>query len=210
MIYEHIRQFVVYLLSCNLAEIISVGMAAVLNFPSPLLPLQILFLNLVTDVFPALALGMGKGEKDIMQIHPRKPDEPLMTPKLWTTTVVLGLSITIAVLGLIAYTYLILKLSSAEINNMAFYTLIIAQLLNVFSIPRNSVSFLKNEVTSNPWIWGAIALSVIITFLAYSIPAMANTLSLIPISGSHMGIAVIFGFSSLVISQLFKRIGRMA
>ena len=210
MIYEHIRQFVVYLLSCNLAEIISVGMAAVLNFPSPLLPLQILFLNLVTDVFPALALGMGKGEKDIMQIHPRKPDEPLMTPKLWTTTVVLGLSITIAVLGLIAYTYLILKLSSAEINNMAFYTLIIAQLLNVFSIPRSSVSFLKNEVTSNPWIWGAIALSVIITFLAYSIPAMANTLSLVPISGIHLGIAVIFGFSSLVISQLFKRIGRMA
>ena len=65
-IFHNIRQFVVYLMSCNLAEIISVALASISNLPLPLLPLQILFLNLVTDVFPALALGMGKG---ISQCH---------------------------------------------------------------------------------------------------------------------------------------------
>jgi Ca2+-transporting ATPase len=80
-VFDHIRQFVVYLLSCNLAEVVSVGLAALLNLPAPLLPLQILFLNLVTDIFPALALGMGKGEVDIMKRPPRKANEPIMGKK---------------------------------------------------------------------------------------------------------------------------------
>src|SRR5690606_37435394 len=77
MLYEHIRQFLVYLLSCNVAEIMTVVIAALLILPSPLLPLQILFLNLVTDVFPALALGFGKGEEGVMVRPPRKTDEPI-------------------------------------------------------------------------------------------------------------------------------------
>ncbi len=70
-IFENIRQFTVYLLSCNLAEILAVAISFFLFLPLPLLPLQILFLNLVTDVFPALALGVGKAERDIMNDPPR-------------------------------------------------------------------------------------------------------------------------------------------
>src|SRR5690606_33973630 len=88
-IFDHIRQFVVYLLSCNLAEVLTVGLAALLSLPAPLLPLQILFLNLVTDIFPALALGMGKGEVDIMERPPRNAGEPIMTKKLWSSTIYL-------------------------------------------------------------------------------------------------------------------------
>src|SRR5690606_41702763 len=62
VIFDNIRAFVLYLLSCNLSEILVIGIAGVLGFPLPLLPLQILFLNLVTDVFPALALGAGRGD----------------------------------------------------------------------------------------------------------------------------------------------------
>jgi Ca2+-transporting ATPase len=159
-IFEHIRQFVVYLLSSNLAEIISVGLAALMNLPSPLLPLQILFLNLITDIFPALALGLGKGEEDIMERPPRKPDEPIMTRKLWYSTIIYGLSITAAVLGITIYANFELELSPIEINNMAFYTLIFAQLLNIFNMPRRQLSFFKNEVTTNPWVWSAIVLCI--------------------------------------------------
>ena len=109
-IFDHIRQFVVYLLSCNLAEVVSVGIAALLALPAPLLPLQILFLNLVTDIFPALALGMGKGEVDIMKRAPRKPNEPIMTPQLWSSTIVYGLCITAAVVGITAYAHFTLQL----------------------------------------------------------------------------------------------------
>ena len=206
-IFEHIRQFVVYLLSSNLAEIISVGIAALLNLPSPLLPLQILFLNLITDIFPALALGLSKGEEDIMKLPPRKSDEPIMTRKLWSSTIIYGLSITTAVLGITIYAYFVLELSAVEINNMAFYTLIFAQLLNIFNMPRRQLSFFKNEVTTNLWVWSAIVLCVFLTISAYLIPPMAKALSLVPLSAYQLGLIVIFGFGALVLSQFIKRIG---
>ena len=207
VIFENIRQFVVYLLSSNLAEIISVGIAALLNLPAPLLPLQILFLNLITDIFPALALGLGRGEIDIMDQPPRKPDEPIMTKELWNATIVYGLCITMAVLGITAYAHFVMNLPSIEINNMAFFTLIFAQLLNVFNLPKRHLSFFKNDVTLNPWIWGAIALCIFITGAAYFIPPIAGALSLISLSADKFGLVVLFGFMSLLLAQISKRIG---
>ncbi|NNK86637.1 MAG: cation-transporting P-type ATPase, partial [Flavobacteriaceae bacterium] len=139
-IFQNIRHFVVYLLSCNLAEIISVAIATLSNLPMPLLPLQILFLNLVTDVFPALALGLGKGEPGIMDEPPRDPKEPIVTKKLWQSTIVYGLCITVSVLGVTAYSHFILNYSASVVNNMAFYTLILGQLLNVFNLPARNIS----------------------------------------------------------------------
>lgn len=206
-IFENIRQFVVYLLSSNLAEIISVGAAALLNLPSPLLPLQILFLNLITDIFPALALGLGKGEIDIMTKTPRKADEPIMTAKLWNATIIYGLCITASVLGITAYSNYILKLDSNEINNMAFFTLIFAQLLNVFNMPKRHLSFFKNEVTTNLWVWLAIILCVLLTVTAYFTPPIAKALSMIYLSFDKLILIVAFGFGSLLLAQLIKRIG---
>ena len=205
-IFENIRQFVVYLLSSNLAEIISVGVAALLALPSPLLPLQILFLNLITDIFPALALGLGKGEIDIMDKPPRKPDEPIMTLKLWKSTIIYGLCITAGVLGITIYAHFVLKLPSNEINNMAFFTLIFAQLLNVFNMPKRYLSFFKNEVTLNPWIWYAMALCIFLTGAAYFTPPIAKALSLIPLSAYKFGLVILFGFGSLALTQIIKRL----
>ena len=166
-IFENIRQFVIFLLSCNLAEIISVALASLSNLPMPLLPLQILFLNLITDVFPALALGVGKGDPNIMKDPPRDPQEPILTKKLWRATVLYGLSITAAVIGVVAYTHFEMGLSAILVNNIAFYTLILAQLLNVFNLPRRKISFLKNEVTTNPWVWAASAFSILVMVIVY-------------------------------------------
>ena len=207
VIFQNIRQFVIYLLSCNLAEIISVGLAALLNLPSPLLPLQILFLNLVTDVFPALALGLGRGEKDIMEQPPNNPKEPIVSQRDWYFTVVYGLCISTAVLGIVIYADAVLELTSQTINNMAFYTLVLAQLFNVFNIPEGKLSFFKNEVTRNPWVWGAIALSIVITIGAHLIAPMANALSLESLSFEQLVTTVVFALGSLVLAQLIKRIG---
>jgi Ca2+-transporting ATPase len=207
IIFQNIRQFVVYLLSSNFAEILSVGVAATLNLPSPLLPLQILFLNVITDIFPALALGLGKGEKNIMQLPPKHPEEPIITNQLWRTTVIYGITISLAVLGITVYSYFVLKLSTSQINNMGFYTLILAQLLNVFNMPSRHLSFFKNEVTSNIWIWLAIIFCVFLTYLAYITPLFSRALSLIPLSSSQIITIIIFSFSSLVLSQIIKRFG---
>ncbi len=207
IIYQHIRQFVVYLLSCNFAEIITVGVAALLNLPAPLLPLQILFLNLVTDVFPALALGFGKGEQDVMDQPPRKYDEPIMTSQLWVSTLIYGFSITCAVLGITVFSQYRLGLPPESINNLAFYTLIIAQLLNVFNMPKRHLSFFNNEVIKNPWVWGALLICVLITWAAILIPTAAKALSLVPLQWQELRWSILFGFSALLIAQLFKRLG---
>src|SRR5690606_19218795 len=98
VIFGNIRKFILYLLSCNLSEIMVVGFASLSGMPLPILPLQILFLNLVTDVFPAFALGAGEGEKDVMQRPPRDPCEPLMPPRLWAAVAGHGAVITGATL----------------------------------------------------------------------------------------------------------------
>ncbi|TLP81724.1 cation-translocating P-type ATPase [Maribacter sp. ACAM166] len=206
VVFQNIRQFVVYLLSCNLAEILSVGLAALFNLPAPLLPLQILFLNLVTDVFPALALGLGKGEADIMEQPPKNPNEPIMSRQDWSATAVYGLCISAAVLGVVAYGNFVLELSANTINNMAFYTLVMAQLFNVFNMPKRQESFVKNEVTQNVWVWGAIVLSLLITIAAYLIPPVADALSLQALSFELVVTVVGFGLGSLVLAQLLKRV----
>lgn len=206
-IFSNIRQFVVYLLSCNLAEIISVGVASISNLPLPLLPLQILFLNLVTDVFPALALGFGRGSRDVMKEPPRDSKEPILTHRHWISTLIYGLSITAAVIGVMLYSYYVLKFPPQEVNNMAFYTLILAQLLNVFNLAGSKVSFLKNEVTTNPWIWAALMLCLLIMLVVYKVPLFREVLSLVHLSLNEFGLVFLFAAGSVLVTQLIKRIG---
>ncbi|MCF4101137.1 cation-transporting P-type ATPase [Gillisia sp. M10.2A] len=205
-IFDNIRHFVVFLLSCNLAEIIAVAIAAVSNLPLPLLPLQILFLNFVTDVFPALALGMGRGEISIMERPPRDPETPIITGTLWLSTVIYGLSITAAVIGITVYTSTYLKLSPIIVNNMAFYTLVLAQLLNVFNIASRKVSFFKNEITNNKWVWASLLFSILIMLAVYNTPILARVLSLDSLNLEQLLTIIIFAIGSLVLTQILKRL----
>ena len=205
VVFQNIRQFVVYLLSCNLAEILAVGFAALLNLPAPLLPLQILFLNLITDVFPALALGLGKGEEDIMEQPPRDPREPIINRIDWYAIVTYGLSISASVLGIVIYANFVLELDWDIINNMGFYTLVLAQLFNVFNMPHHRESFFRNEVTKNSWVWSAILLSLLLTLGAYLAPPIAEALSLLPLSNGQVALTILFALGSLVLAQLVKR-----
>ncbi len=206
VIFENIRNFVIYLLSSNLAEIISVAVASIINLPAPLLPLQILFLNLVTDVFPALALGFGEGADDIMDKPPKKSDEPILASIQWRETLLYSTGISLAVLGIIFYGHYYLQLPSGQINNMGFYTLIVGQLLNVFNLPGKHISFWLNEVTRNLWVWLALLLCVILVGVAYLIPVVREVLALEPLSWWQLGLVGLFGAGSVVFSQLIKRI----
>lgn len=206
IIFRNIRQFVIYLLSCNLAEVTSVAAASFINLPMPLLPLQILFLNLVTDVFPALALGVGEGDRDEMKQPPRDPREPILTRKLWMTTIIYGLSITIVVTGITIYAWHIKNYPAGVVNNMAFYTLVLAQLLNVFNLPKNYVSFFKNEVTTNPWIWAAQIFTLLILVAVYNIPVVSGVLSLVPLTLEQILTIAVFGLTGLGITQVLKRL----
>jgi Ca2+-transporting ATPase len=158
-------------------------------------------------VFPALALGMGKGEEGIMKQLPRNPKEPIITTNHWISAGVYGLSITIAVIGITIYAHYVMEATYQVVNNMAFYTLVLAQLLNVFNIPHREFSFFKNEVTTNAWIWGALALSIVVLVLANIIPVLERVLSLVLLTSQEFFIICVFGLGTLVISQSLKRLG---
>ena len=83
VIFGNLRKFVVYLLGCNLSEILVIGLASAFGWALPMLPMQILFLNLMTDVFPAVALGVGEGDPAVMRRRPRARSEPFLTRGHW-------------------------------------------------------------------------------------------------------------------------------
>jgi len=177
-IFANIRKFVLYLISCNIAEVLVVGIASLLNFPLPITPLQILYLNLITDVFPALALGVGKGDKSVMKQAPRPPDEPIMTTSHWITTGAYGLVITAVTLLSFGYALEVLNLPRELSVSISFLTLAFAQLIHVFNMRSRKSPLLINEVTKNPWIWAAIALSGGLLVVPMFVPVLAELLSL--------------------------------
>ncbi|MEX2350162.1 MAG: cation-transporting P-type ATPase, partial [Flavobacteriaceae bacterium] len=206
-IFGNIRQFVVYLMSCNLAEILAVAIASLAMLPMPLFPLQILFINLVTDIFPALALGMGKGARDTMKQAPRRADEPIITPLLWRTTIAYSLCLTAGVIGITLYADRVLQTPEGVANTMAFFTLVLAQLLHVFNLPKRQLSFLQNEVTKNKWVWFALLLSAGIMAVVYLVPMLRDVLSihlLTPVQFLTIGA---FAVATLIATQIIKRLG---
>jgi Ca2+-transporting ATPase len=159
-IFNNVRKFVIYLLSCNISEILILLIASFMDVPLPLLPLQILYLNIVTDVFPALALSRCKGDADIMKRPPRDPNESIMTNKILLSIILYSTLITFSVLISYILAYLVLGLSIKKSITVAFITLAFAQLWHVFNIRKRGTKFLKNEITLNKYIWIAIILCI--------------------------------------------------
>ncbi|MBU2484202.1 MAG: cation-translocating P-type ATPase, partial [Alphaproteobacteria bacterium] len=151
-IFDNIRKFVVYLMSCNVSEVLVVGLAVGVGLPAPLLPLQILFLNLVTDVFPAFALGLGRGDAHVMARPPRDPKEQIVDRPRWWLIGVLGGAITLATLAAFLLALFWLRLESGPAVTVAFLTLALAQLWNVFNVRDADSGLIGNEVTRNPYV----------------------------------------------------------
>jgi len=175
-IFENIRKFVVYLLSCNVSEVLAVAVASFAGLPLPLLPLQILFLNLVTDVFPALALGAGEGGPGIMRRSPRPADEPIVGARHWAAIGGNGGLIAIVVLGALLLATHGLGLTDAQGTTTAFLTLAFAQLWHVFNMRDPDSKLLRNDVTRNRYVWGALGLCSGLLLAAVYLPGLASAL----------------------------------
>lgn len=181
VIWGNIRKFVVYLMSCNISEILIVGLATIAGAPLPLLPLQILFLNLVTDVFPALALGVGEGSPALMRRPPRPADEPIATPAHWRLVVGYGGAMAAAVLAAMWCAFEIAGFDKETAVTVSFLTLALAQLWHVFNMREADASWWRNEITRNPWVWAAIAVCLALLGMALYLPAVAKVLALRPL-----------------------------
>jgi Ca2+-transporting ATPase len=203
-IFDNIRKFVVYLLSCNISEVLTVGFAVALGWPLPLLPLHILFLNLVTDVFPALALGAGEGARDILERPPRAPDEAVVTRRHWRLIVRHGITMTACVLGAYALALYRFDVGEEAAATVAFLTLGFAQLAHVFNMQAAGTSVFVNEVTRNRWIWAALGLCSFLLLSTVFVPPLSDLLHIRSPSLSLAGVIASLSLAPLVIGQLLS------
>jgi len=201
-IFSNIRKFVLYLMSCNVSEIFAVAVASVASGPLPLMPLQILFLNLVTDVFPALALGVGEGSPALLRDPPRRADEPLIARAHWRRLFSFGAGIAASVLLALALAVWWLGKSGREATTVSFLTLALAQLWHVFNMREPRSGFWRNEVTANPWVWGALAVCLAGVVAAVYWPPLAGVLSVSDPGASGWGLALVASAIPLVVGQL--------
>ncbi|MBS1522168.1 MAG: cation-transporting P-type ATPase [Bacteroidetes bacterium] len=204
-IFRNIQKFVVYLVSCNLAEVLTITALGIIKPGAELFPLQILFLNVVTDIFPALALGLGKGDKDIMLRPPRDPSKDILYKEKWTNIIVFATMMTVAVIGAVKYCESI-GYGISALNNTAFFTLTFAQLAHVFNMSDVHSHWLNNEITRNKYVWLAILLCLLITGGAYFTPGLRQVLNLAPLPWQVWLISIVAGIVPLLVVQSVKLI----
>lgn len=204
IIFSNIRKFILYLLSCNLSEIMVVGLASLSGMPLPILPLQILFLNLVTDVFPAFALGAGEGEQNVMDGPPRNPKESLLPVRLWIAIAAFGSTITIATLTAFIVAMEFLGLDPKAAVTISFLTLALAQLWHVFNMRSRHSQLLVNEITRNRYVWAALIVCVGLILAAVYMPGLSGVLGLSAPPLAGWGLAVGLSFLPLTLGQIAK------
>ncbi|HAE85055.1 MAG TPA: ATPase [Anaerolineaceae bacterium] len=165
VIYSNIRKFVYYLISCNMGEILIIFIGTLLGWPPVLTAIQLLWLNLVTDGAPALALGSEKGDPDIMQYPPRPTDEPIINKTMLSGIIVQTIAISAVTLTAFAIGRGI-NIDLAE--TMAFVTLSVSELLRAYTARSENVTIFKIGVFSNPMMnWAVLASLALVLAVVY-------------------------------------------
>ena len=207
IIYSNIKKFVFFLLSCNIGEILLVFVSILFKWPVPLLPIQLLWLNLVTDSFPALALGVEKGDPDIMSEAPRSPNEPILDKSM-----IFGIafqSIAIAASSLLAYKWGLDTFGSTgeglvQARTIAFATLIMAELLRAYSSRSDKYSLFKIGLFSNMTMVYATTFSFILLLVVLYVPFLQPIFNTFALGFAEWKVVLPFAFIPLIAGELYK------
>jgi len=204
IIYANIRKFVYYLLSCNVAEIMTIFLAILLGLPSPLTAIQLLWLNLITDGAPALALGMEKGDPDTMEKPPRPPDEPIINRLMRVgitvqTVAITGATLTAYLIGLKAFP------EHAQIaETMAFATLSFSELLRAFTARSETFSLFRLGFFSNRAMVLAGLSSLVLLLVAVYVPILEPVFDTYPLTLAQWEIILPLLVVPSVVAELTK------
>jgi Ca2+-transporting ATPase len=182
VIYANIRKFVYYLLSCNVAEIAVIFIAIMSGLPSPLSAIQLLWLNLITDGAPALALGVEKGDPDTMAQRPRPPREPIINRLMQIGILVQTIAIASVTLGAYLIGRNLYPDYPAMSATMAFATLSFSELLRAFTARSERYPLIKIGIFSNKWMFYAVASSLVLLLLVLYIPFLQPIFGTAPLT----------------------------
>ena len=217
IVVHNILRFIHYLFSSNFAEIVTVFAAIMIGWPLPLGVLQILWLNLVTDIFPATALALEPSAPDVMKAPPRDPKEPLMTPRfawliVWQGGLIGACTLAAFAVGMHWYGKEGEGLKHAE--TMAFMTLALSQVFHAFNA-RSRKRSLFSVLFTNTWLWGATLACVVLQLAAVYLRPLRRVLDTVPLNGRDWAVVAVGTFLTLVVVEGVKaanraRLGKVA
>lgn len=202
VIFSNIRKFVGFLLSCNFGELLLILVAMLINWGSPLVPIQILWINLVTDSFPAFALGLEGKEEGIMDEKPRDPNAPITDKDM---LIAIGFqSVALAVAGLAAY-WLGVQQGGVEAGQTyCFITVIVGELLRAYSARSEENFLLKMKVFGNKYLNYSVLLALILLFVVVYVPFLQPIFSTTSVPLADLGIIIAMALIPLVAGELSK------
>lgn len=202
-IYDNIKKAIHFLISTNIGEIVTIFFGLVLGIKSPLLAIQLLWINLVTDSLPAIALGLEKEEENIMSRLPRNPKKNLFADGLWWKIIIEG-----AMLGMFTLLAFSIgnRLYSVEVGRtMAFLTLGILELVHSFNI-KSEESIFKIGIFENKYLVGALVLGVILQVVVVVVSPLAQVFSLVPLTGIQWLYTILIAIAPIPIVEIQKAV----
>ncbi len=215
-IFNNIKKSVVFLISCNAGEIVSLFLAILLGWAAPLNATHILWVNLITDSFPALALGVDPGDKDVMKHKPRNPKDSIFKGSIFT---LLFNGILIGVLTLIAFIYGVHTYGDPNVTlttigsnpvalmhaqTLAFVVLSGTQLVHALNMRSESKSIFKLGIFSNMYMIGAIVIGAILQLDVIYIAPIAEVFNVVPLTLKDWGLVLLLSLVVLVVNEILK------
>jgi Ca2+-transporting ATPase len=201
IIFDNIRKFIKYLLSCNASEIAVMLFGPFLGLPIPLLPLQILWMNLVTDGLPALALGVEPAEKNIMRRPPYSPTESIFGRGMALFIIVAGIFMSLVSLGVGWWSY---TSGDPAWQSLLFTTLIFSQIVLAIEVRSETNSILKTGLFTNRSMVIAVASTVLLQFVVLYVPFFQSIFKTQALGVRDIGIALGASFAVLLFVEVWK------
>lgn len=208
-IFNNIKKSILFLLSCNLGEVVALFVAILLNWAAPLLPIHILWVNLITDSFPALSLGVDPGDKGVMDLPPRNPKESLFAGRMGKLLILNGILIGITTLFAFVLGEYLYPDSLRHAQTMAFVVLSVSQLFYSLAMRNETKSLFQVGVFKNKWLIGSILLGILLQLTIITIPFTATIFKVYSLTLKDWGIVILISLIPFVINEIIKIFFRM-
>lgn len=200
-IYDNIKRAINYLLSCNFGEILTILIATLVNLPTPLLPLQILWMNLVTDSMPALALGTSRADPDVMKRKPRAKNEKILNIQSLRFIGFIGIIMSV---GTVFIFMNFLDMGFVKASTMAFTALIVIQMVIALISRSEHYPFLRTGIKNNKKLIGAIGISILLQLMIIYTPFFNTIFGTTPLNFIEWGIIIVFAAIVFAIFETIK------
>jgi len=236
-IYANTKQFIRYLISSNIGEVACIFLTAAFGMPEALIPVQLLWVNLVTDGLPATALGFNPADKDIMNYPPRGVNDPIIDRAMFLRYMVVGVYVGIATVGSFAYWFTYFgdgpQVTWAQLTSFhsckgevrpglscdVFFTnyypstvalsvLVVIEMFNALNSLSETASLLQTPPWRNPWLIIAITISMLLHFVIVYVPFLASIFNVAPISWNEWVLVLVWSFPVIIIDETFKLLAR--